>query len=116
MKRQLIILLITLIPLIGYGQTITLKDISTESGIIDTTKVVALIFAEHEKLSIENPLLKEKVLALEELNQYYEKNDSLQNQKLMLYEEKIKSDAKKYKKLKTFSIIGGILLILIRLI
>lgn len=34
----------------------------------------------------------------------------------MLYEEKIKSDAKKYKKLKTFSIIGGILLILIRLI
>ena len=119
MKRQLMILFITLIPLIGFSQTITSKSIQNESGKIDTTRVVALIFAEHDKLSKENPLLKQKINLLEELNKQCEVSDSLHIEEINLFKEKVAQDNKKIKKLKSslkVSYVGGIVLFLLGLI
>lgn len=108
MKKQLMILLFSLIPLIGFTQTITLKDIQKESGEIDTVKVVALIFSEHEKLSIENPLLKEKISALEDLNNLYKEESNTQKEEIQVYKDKVKADKKKIKNLKTTNVLLGI--------
>ena len=86
-------------------------------------KTTALIFAEHQKLSTENPLLKQQILSLEELNELYMISDSLQKEELKLYNEKVSSDAKKIKKLKSTqkgliigSSVGGIVLFIIGLL
>ena len=85
-------------------------------------KTTALIFAEHQKLSTENPLLKQQVISLEELVQLYMQSDSLQKEEIKIYEDKVSSDAKKIKKLKSTrkgiiigSSVGGIVLFLIGL-
>ena len=113
--RGLILLLISLVPLTPALSQITL----------DSTKVkeIALIFAEHEKLSIENPLLKQQVASLEELNNLYVKTDSIQKIELNLYQDKVISDEKQIKKLKSTqkktiigSSIGGVLLFILGLI
>ena len=100
MKKQLIVLFLTLIPLIGYTQTITLNTISTESHQIDTAKVVALIFAEHEKLTIENPLLKQKIQLLDSLNKSYIQTDSLQRLEINTYIDLQNKKDKEIKQLK----------------
>ena len=64
-------------------------------------KWTALIFAEHQKLSIENPLLKQQILSLEELNSLYMTSDSLQRKEIDLYKEQVSSDNKKINKLKS---------------
>lgn len=86
-------------------------------------KTTALIFAEHQKLSTENPLLKQQVISLEELVQLYMQSDSLQKEEIKIYEDKVSSDAKKIKKLKSVqkgliigSSVGGIVLFLIGLL
>ena len=60
-----------------------------EQGNLDTLKIVNIIFAEHEKLIIENPLLKEKITSLEELNGLYEQTDSLRKEEINTCKEVI---------------------------
>lgn len=75
---------------------------------------------EHEKLSIENPLLKSQIFSLEELNSLHLKTDSIKNKELTIYKEKVISDEKTIKKLKSDkkkiifgSSIGGTILFII---
>ena len=55
----------------------------------------AIVLLEHQKLSNENPLLKQQIKSLEELNQLYEKSDSIQKDEIKLYKTKVASDEKK---------------------
>lgn len=94
-----------------------------ESGELDTLKIVNLIFSEHEKLSIENPLLKDKIKSLEELNFLYEKSDSIQKKELLEYNSIVNSNNEQIKKLKSSrkniikgSCVGGIVLFILGLI
>lgn len=75
---------------------------------------------EHEKLSIENPLLKQQIFSLEELNNLYVKTDSIKNEELSLYKDKVITDEKIINKLKSDkkkiifgSSVGGIVLLII---
>lgn len=86
-------------------------------------QVEALIFAEHNKLSTENPLLKTKIKSLEELNSLYVESDSIKSKEIDIYKEKINSDAQVIKNLKSSrkkiiggSLVGGIVLFIIGLI
>ena len=83
-------------------------------------KATAIIFIEHERLSIENPLLKKKIYNLEEIINSYAKSDSIQRNTIKSQEKIISSKNKKIKTLKTscnISLgINGILLILILLL
>ena len=83
----------------------------------------AIVLSEHQKLSNENPLLKQQIASLEELNQLYVKSDSIQRVEIKTYQNKVDSDAKQIKKLKSNqkkTIIGasagGILLFILGLI
>ena len=113
-KKGLILLLLNLcLPIPSISQT------TSE----DTLKAISLIFNEHEKLSIENPLLKEQITSLEKLNQLYIESDSLQKEEIILYKEKITSNEKEIKKLKSSkkkiivgSSVGSILLFILGLI
>lgn len=114
-KKGLILLFLNLylpIPLLS-------QNIS-DSILIKTT---AIIFAEHEKLSIENPLLKKQIKSLEELNKLYETSDSLYKEEINTYKEKSKLDNLKIKKLESSkkktiftASLGGIALFIIGLI
>lgn len=114
-KRGLILFLFSLVVQTQAISQITLDSIEA--------KETALIFIEHEKLSIENPLLKEQITSLEKLNQLYVKSDSLQQQEIGLYKEKVASDDKKIQRLKSTqkktifgASVGGILLFILGLI
>ena len=111
-KKGLILFLFNLAVLTPVSSQITLDSIEA--------KETALIFAEHEKLSIENPLLKQQINSLERLNQLYVKTDSLQREEINLYIDKVASDEKTIKNLKSTqkkiivgSSIGGILLLIL---
>lgn len=78
---------------------------------------------EHEKLSIENPLLKEQIKSLEELNELYIKSDSIQKEEISEFKTRVASDAVKINKLESSkkkillgSSVGGIILFIIGLI
>ena len=78
---------------------------------------------EHQKLSIENPILKEKIKSLEEMNFVCEQSSKIREQEIKMYEEKISSDAIKINKLKnkntnilTGGIVGGIFAFIIGLL
>lgn len=114
-KKGLILLFFNLVV-----PTVVLSQITLDSTEAKTT---ALIFNEHAKLSIENPLLKEQINSLEELNQLYVKSDSIQKIELNVYQEKVAFDEKQIKKLKSNqkklifgSSVGGILLFILGLI
>ena len=120
-KKLLILFCLIQIPLTTLGQnnilTITEKDSLTDS------KITALIFSEHEKLTVENGLLKEQINSLEELNSLYERTDSIQRQEIFIYKERVASDAIKINKLESSrkkilggSCVGGIILFIIGLI
>jgi len=86
-------------------------------------QVEAIIFAEHQKLSEENPLLKQQILSLKELNNLYIKSDSIKQSEINLYKDEVNSCEKKIQKLKTSNkktvlgaSISGILLFIIGLI
>lgn len=91
-KKGLILLLLSLYPWI--------PSISQTTS-ADTLKAISLIFNEHEKLSNENPLLKQQIKSLEELNQLYIKSDSIQKIEINLYKDKVASDEKKIQKMKS---------------
>lgn len=83
----------------------------------------AIVLLEHQKLSNENPLLKQQIKSLEELNQLYEKSDSIQKDEIKLYKTKVASDEKKIQRLKSTqkktiigSSVGGIVLFIIGLL
>ena len=114
-KKGLILLLFNLVMLTPAMCQITLDSIET--------KETVLIFTEHEYLSIENPLLKQQIKSLEELNQLYINTDSIQKEEIYIYKEKVASNEKKIQRLKSiqkksilgFSV-GGIVLFIIGLI
>ena len=113
-KKGLILLLLNLIPLVSHSQ---------DSISLSTQQVTAIIFLEHQKLSNENPLLKQQIKSLEELNQLYINTDSIQKEEIYIYKDKVASDEKKIQHLKSiqkksilgFSV-GGIVLFIIGLI
>lgn len=112
-KKGLILLFLSLYPQI--------PSISQTTS-ADTLKAIALIFNEHEKLSIENPLLKQQISSLEELNQLYVESDSIQKVEITDLKDRVNSDSKKIQKLKSAkkkiligSSIGGILLFILGL-
>ena len=86
-------------------------------------QITALIFAEHQKLSNENPLLKQQIASLEELNCLYVQSDSIQRIEIKDLTNRVESDKKtiqKYKSKQKKTLIGasagGILLFIIGLI
>ena len=86
-------------------------------------KTLNIILAEHKKLKIENPLLKQQINSLEDLNQLYIKSDSLQKEEINLYINKVASDERKIQRLKSAqrktiigSSVGGIVLFIIGLL
>jgi len=90
---------------------------------LNDTTITALIFAEHQKLSIENPLLKEEIKYYKELNELCEENDSIQKEEIGVYKEGIDNANKQIKKLKSSkkkiiitSSIGGIVLFILGLL
>lgn len=94
-----------------------------ESGELDTLKIVNIIFAEHQKFSIENPLLKQKVASLEELNQLYVQSDSIQKIEVNELKNQVVSNEKEIQHLKSSrkkliggSCVGGIVLFILGLI
>ena len=113
-KRGLILLLLNL--------CLSIPSISQTTS-ADTLKAISLIFNEHEKLSKENPLLKQQISSLEELNKIYLKSDSLQQVEINLFKEKSANDEKIIKNLKSTqkkiligSGLGGIVLFLLGII
>ena len=113
-KKLLILLFLNLLLPTTSSSQITFDSIEV--------KTIALILNEHEKLSVENTLLWQQVYSLEDLNKLYILSDSLQKEELKVYENKVSSDAKKIKKLKSTqkgiiigSSVGGIVLFLIGL-
>lgn len=94
-----------------------------ESGDLDTLKIINIIFSEHEKLSIENPLLKKKIASLEELNQLYINSDSLKTKEISIYKDVVVSNEKKIQQLESSrkniikgSFVGGIVLLILGLL
>ena len=78
---------------------------------------------EHEKLSNENPLLKQQISSLEELNQLYMKSDSIQKIEVKDLTNRVESDKKtiekyesKQRKFLFGASAGGILLFILGLI
>ncbi len=116
-RRIFIVLIIGFNFLNSFAQTDSMKISNSE------IRTACLIFTEHEYLSIENPLLKQQIKSLEELNQLYINTDSIQKEEIYIYKEKVASDEKKIQHLKSiqkksilgFSV-GGIVLFIIGLI
>jgi hypothetical protein len=78
---------------------------------------------EHEKLSNENPLLKQQIISLEELNQLYIKTDSIRNIEVNDLKNRVISDDKKIQQLKSAqkktifgASVGGIVLFILGLL
>lgn len=114
-KRSLIPLFLSLLtPTIGMSQT-TFDSIEV--------KTIALICAEHEKLSIENSLLKEENESLDKLNQLYMVSDSIQWMEIRELQKQVLSDGqlinqleKEKKSWLKSSVAGGIVLFILGLI
>lgn len=90
---------------------------------MNTQQVTAIIFAEHQKLSNENPLLKEQILSLERLNQLYVISDSLQTERIDNLTKQVVSNEKKIQQMKSTqkktiigSSVGGIVLFILGLL
>ena len=82
-----------------------------------------MILNEHEKLSVENPLLKQQIVSLEELNQLYVESDSIQRIEVNNLKDRVISDEIKIRHLKSTqkktiigSSVGGVLLFILGLI
>ena len=107
-----------MIPLTIFGQ----NNIQNNTDSVSDITITALIFAEHQKLSIENPLLKEEIQYYKELNQICEERDSIHKKEIDIYSQELSNANKHIKKLKSTqkkiiicSTVGGIVLLLIGL-
>lgn len=83
----------------------------------------AIVLLEHQKLSNEVLLLKEQNASLEELNRLYSESDSLKDEEIKIYKEKVVSSDKEIQHLKSSrkniikgSCVGGIVLFILGLI
>ena len=83
----------------------------------------AIVLLEHQKLSNENPLLKQQIKSLEELNQLYIKSDSIQRIEVKDLTDRVASDKKKIQRLKSTqkktifgASVGGIVLFILGLL
>jgi uncharacterized protein YlxW (UPF0749 family) len=113
-KKGLLISSLSLIPLVSLSQ---------DSISVTMPQLEAIVLLEHQKLSNENPLLKEQVSSLEKLNQLYVKTDSLQKEEIKTYKNKVASDEKQIQRLKSTqkktiigASVGGIVLFILGLI
>lgn len=86
-------------------------------------KAISLIFNEHEKLSNENPLLKQQIISLEKLNQLSLQTDSIQKIEINDLKTQVASNENKIQHLKSAqkktivgASVGGIVLFIIGLI
>ena len=86
-------------------------------------QVTAIIFAEHQKLSNENPLLKQQIVSLEELNELYVKTDSIRTIEITELKNRVESNNKKIQRLKSTqkktifgASVGGVILFILGLI
>ena len=120
-KKSLILFCLNLIPLLIYGQNNILT--TTEIDSLTDSKITALIFAEHQKLTVENSLLKEEITSLNELNSLFEQSDSIQNVEINILKDRVNSDAIKIQKLESSrkkiiggSCVGGIVLFILGLL
>ena len=118
MFRKIFIIIVFLIGISfnAYSQ----DSVSISKGEL---KTLCLILNEHEKLSNENPLLKQQITSLEQLNQLYVKSDSIQKIEIETYEDKVANDAKQIQRLKSAqkktiigSSVGGIVLFILGLL
>ena len=87
------------------------------------TKTLSLILIEHEKLSEENPLLKQQIHLLERLNQLYIDSDSIQFEEIKNLKLQVVSNEKKIQQMKSTqkktifgASVGGIVLFFIGLL
>lgn len=87
------------------------------------TKTLSLILIEHEKLSEENPLLKQQIHSLERLNQLYIDSDSIQFEEIKNLKLQVVSNEKKIQQMKSTqkktifgASVGGIVLFFIGLL
>lgn len=87
MKR--LILLIIVMTLFNWSYSQNTSEIT-----IEQVKTANLIFAEHQKLSLQIPLLETKINNLELINKSWEKSDSIKNLKLIQFREIIDNDKK----------------------
>ena len=82
-------------------------------------KTLNIILAEHKKLKIENPLLKQQINSLEKLNSLYIQSDSIQKLEIEEYQKTIDANGKELESTKKklfYTSIGGIVLFIIGLI
>ncbi len=114
-KRGLTLLYISLVVQIPILSQTTLDSIQS--------KTLCLILNEHEKLNNENPLLKQQIVSLEELNQLYIERDSLQRIEINDYKKKVVSNEKKIQQFESTqkktiigASVGGIVLFILGLI
>lgn len=108
-----------MIPLTIFGQ----NNIQNNTDSVSDITITALIFAEHQKLSIENPLLKKEIQHYKELNQICEERDSIHKEEIDIYSQELSNANKHIKKLKSTqkklligSSVGGIVLFILGLI
>ena len=104
-KRYLLFCLILIVPILSTSQTIS-DSIKISSEQLRTTN---LIFAEHSKLSKENVLLKSQIINLEKVDSIWIHTDSVRREQIYNYEDTLKQNEKKIRRLKRRSKIFGIL-------
>lgn len=69
----------------------------------------AIVLLEHQKLTIENPLLKKQILDYQNLTNLYEKQDSIREEEIQAYKEDTKKQVRKLKNTQKKIIIGSTL-------
>jgi len=117
MKKLLkLLLIIQLIPI-----TVSSQVISNDTVIITSTqlKVTNLIFAEHDRLKQELPLMQSKINNLEEINKQLIEIDSIRLKQIDNYNDLIKNQTNQVKAIKRASwitVCGTLLLAVLWLI
>lgn len=103
------------------GQSDIQKNIDLSTA--NDTTIISIIFAEHQKLSTENVLLKEEIGYLKEKETIYQQSDSIQKEEINLYQEGLSNANKKIQKMESTqkkiiigSSVGGIILFILGLL
>ena len=85
MKKNLLILLISLLPAMWCSSQNTYPKLTSDSLIVITPqqlKATNLIFLEHKKLKLEVPELNKQIVSYESLINSYAESDSLKNSQI----------------------------------
>ena len=122
MKRTWIIFfLILIVQICVYSQNTSIITITSEQ--LQTTN---LIFAEHKKYSEQFPLLEQKIVNLETINNEWKKSDSIKSQQLLycknqldqtrLSVDQLNNTIKNQRNVITYTTAGSIIVVLICLL